>query len=117
MRRSLAVICLTCILCACGGNKPEVIVTPGVVTPTIPLTGKIAFVSGQNGVFKIFVVNADGSHLRQLSDNAPRDDNPQWSPDGNQIAFESYYVGYDNMFLIHTHSTNPSSPTSNTASR
>jgi Tol biopolymer transport system component len=36
----------------------------------------------------IFVVDADGSHLRSLTQNRRiQDDGPSWSPDGNAIAF------------------------------
>lgn len=37
----------------------------------------------------IFMMNADGSHLRQLTQRskATQDSQPQWSPDGTRIAF------------------------------
>ena len=37
----------------------------------------------------IYVVRVDGTGLRQLTDDEPRDRNPVWSPDGKTIAFYS----------------------------
>ncbi len=37
----------------------------------------------------LFIVGTDGSGLRQLTDDAPRDRNPGWSPDGRKILFYS----------------------------
>jgi dipeptidyl aminopeptidase/acylaminoacyl peptidase len=41
----------------------------------------------------IYVMNADGSDRRQLTNHRARDENPDWSPDGTQIAFYSERVG------------------------
>ena len=52
------------------------------------LTGKIAFMKVENGHSQIYVVNADGTHERKLSnDPLVSDTEPAWSPDGKQIAF------------------------------
>jgi TolB protein len=40
-----------------------------------------------NGWSEIFVVDADGSNLVQLTQNEVDDDSPAWSPDSTQIAF------------------------------
>lgn len=37
----------------------------------------------------IWVANADGSNVRQLTSGTWRDTNPRWSPDGTSIAFTS----------------------------
>ncbi len=34
-------------------------------------------------------MNADGTDVRQLTDNDACDDNPRWSPDGSLLAFSS----------------------------
>lgn len=36
---------------------------------------------------ELFVMNADGTHLVQLTDDTSEDSDPAWSPDGSQIAF------------------------------
>ena len=38
----------------------------------------------------IFVMNADGTNVRQLTDGPTSDTHPTWSPDGNTIAFERF---------------------------
>ncbi len=40
-----------------------------------------------NGSTEIFVVDADGSNLVQVTHNDVNDDSPAWSPDGTRIAF------------------------------
>ncbi len=50
----------------------------------------IAFASDHGGNFDIYVVNADGSGLANLSDHSEIDFSPVWSPDGSRIAFISF---------------------------
>jgi Tol biopolymer transport system component len=54
---------------------------------------KIAFSSlrrGTNNHYKIFVMNADGSDVTQLTPSDTHDDEtPRWSPDGQQLVFTS----------------------------
>jgi len=50
---------------------------------------------------EIFVVNADGSELRNLTDNdRVYDENPVWSPDGRAIAFLSDRDGNSEIYLM-----------------
>ena len=55
---------------------------------------RIAFASGRDGNFEIYVINADGSRQRRLTRNTGRDVGPVWSPDGRRIAFESNWQVY-----------------------
>ncbi|MBN2213119.1 MAG: PD40 domain-containing protein [Bacteroidales bacterium] len=64
------------------------------------LTGKLAFVSYDDGDGEIYVMNADGTDLTQLTDNNANDVQPSWSPDGSRIAFDSY--GYRMPAEIYT---------------
>jgi TolB protein len=41
----------------------------------------------------VFVVNADGSGLLQLTTGAESDQSPAWSPDGNSVAFQRNVTG------------------------
>src|SRR5882762_7543204 len=49
--------------------------------------GKITFQSNRNGNFDIFVMNADGSGVTQLTSNPLDEYLPLFSPDGSRITF------------------------------
>jgi Tol biopolymer transport system component len=49
--------------------------------------GRIAFAGYVEDDYEIYVVNADGSGLQQLTDNDTDDYWPRWSPDGTRIAY------------------------------
>jgi Tol biopolymer transport system component len=65
-----------------------------------PLTGKIVF--AQEG---IYVMNADGSELRKLTD-LPGDMSPSWSPDGTQIAFERELGDQQDVYVMDANGKN-----------
>lgn len=48
----------------------------------------------------IFIINADGTGLRQLTNDPARDMFPDWSFDGKTIAFVSYRDGYRNIYVM-----------------
>jgi hypothetical protein len=55
-----------------------------------PTGNTIAFVSPEPGNDEIFIINADGSNLTQLTFNEWEwDKHPSWSPDGSQLVFMS----------------------------
>src|SRR5438132_375215 len=51
------------------------------------VTGRIAFHSNRDGDFDIYVMNADGSRVTQVTHNTINEFDPIWSPNGQQIAF------------------------------
>lgn len=53
------------------------------------LDGTIAFVSDRAGVDEIYVMDADGSRVTQLTNNPGFDRAPAWSPDGTTLVFNS----------------------------
>ena len=50
---------------------------------------QIAFESNLDGDMEIYVMNADGSGVRQITHNTLWDEGPAWSPDGTKFAFSS----------------------------
>ena len=65
----------------------------------------IAFDSGRDGDHEIFVMNADGTEVRQLTDNDTVDGRPAWSPDGTRIAFQSDRYGDAEVFVMNADGT------------
>ena len=62
---------------------------------------KIAFGSARGGAgMDIWVVNRDGSGLRQLTTNPTIDNSPRWSPNGAQIAFVSDRTGNPKIYTM-----------------
>jgi Tol biopolymer transport system component len=45
-------------------------------------------------------MNADGSNVRQLTDTPRFDENPVWSPDGNQIAYQTQRDGNFEIYVM-----------------
>ena len=48
---------------------------------------RLVFSGSSGGITDLYVVNADGSEIRQLTHDKFGDLQPQWSPDGRTIAF------------------------------
>lgn len=60
----------------------------------------ILFAANHDGDLEIYVVAADGSDRRQLTDNGGQDFFPSWSPDGNTIVFSSDRSGAVELYLM-----------------
>ena len=65
-----------------------------------PDGARIAFHSSRDGDDEVFVMDADGSDLRQLTRNQWDDRDPVWSPDGARIAFHGNRDGDDEVFVM-----------------
>ncbi|MCB9437671.1 MAG: PD40 domain-containing protein [Anaerolineales bacterium] len=81
----------------------------------IPESGdtQIAFASNRDGDFEIYVMNADGTNVRQLTFNNVNDDKPSWSKDGTRIAWESEVDGDFEIFMMNADGTNIQQLTNN----
>jgi TolB protein len=89
----------TAILVALSAAVVMVLVSTREAEAAYPgLNGKIAFQSSRTagvgihnptGDTEIFTMNPDGTGVTQITDNTSQDINPDWSPDGREIAFQS----------------------------
>jgi Tol biopolymer transport system component len=78
----LAFLLFPMILCSMISLKDAHAAFPGA-------NGKIAFVSSRDGVYQIYVMNADGTGQTRLTFTAQSNQYPAWSADGTKIAFFS----------------------------
>ena len=86
--------------------------------------GKIAFASNRTsgegvnnpeGDFAIFTMNSAGTELEQLTQNAAFDFDPEWSPDGQKIAFESDRELFSDIFVMSADGSRQTNVTNNRA--
>lgn len=88
-------------------SQPTPEVTPAAVQPHHRLftPGKLVFTSNRSELAAqepgdIFVSNADGSDLANLTRRPAMYEHPVWSPDGTQIAFVSNHEGRHQVYVI-----------------
>jgi Tol biopolymer transport system component len=48
----------------------------------------------------VYVMHADGTHVRRLTDSPGLDEGPVWSPDGTKIAFSSDRDGQQEIYVM-----------------
>jgi Tol biopolymer transport system component/formylglycine-generating enzyme required for sulfatase activity len=100
-----------------GGGDPQYVVVLGgvrcarsadadaVLSGTT--VGQIAFESDRDGNWEIYVMNADGSDPRRLTDHSAVDWSPAWSLDGSQIAFVSNRDAKWGIYVMNADGSDP----------
>lgn len=86
----------------CSGEPSS----PGDFVPTEPRPG-ILFTSDRSGNWDIYLVQADGSDLTQITDHPKVDADPDWSADGSKIAFRSRRDGSSDIFVMGSDGSSP----------
>ncbi len=95
----LAIMFLVLAGCSNTANPPEPTATPEI-QPIDQGMARIAFVSDRDGNYDIFVMNADGTEQRNLTNHPSLDTYPSWSPDGKKIAFYSNRNGNYDIYTM-----------------
>ena len=65
-----------------------------------PDGAQVAFSSDRDGDSEIFVMNADGTDLQQLTNNDQHDVNPIWSSDGTTITYVVFDLRYGDVQIM-----------------
>jgi Tol biopolymer transport system component len=68
---------------------------------------RIAFYSDRGGKFDIYVMDADGKNLTQLTKESGDNSSPAWSRDGKKIAFVSTRDGNSEIYVMNADGSNP----------
>jgi Tol biopolymer transport system component len=74
------------------GNDPHVVSTPHLIVYTVAISpdgSQLALEAEASGLPDIYVVNTDGSELRQVTTDPATDQYPQWSSDGATIVYDN----------------------------
>jgi len=87
---------------------PALAAVPGI-------NGKITFESKRDGNTEIYIMNSDGSSQMNLTNNLAEDDDPTFSPDGQQIAFASTRDGNYEIYVMNSDGSNQTRLTSHSA--
>nr|MBC7246111.1 PD40 domain-containing protein [Chloroflexota bacterium] len=91
---------LAALLAVTTPTIPPATPTARPVTPAVQIMPRIAFTSERDGDQEVYVMNADGSDLRNLTLNPAQDGNPSWSPTHDRLAFVSDRTGNSDIFLM-----------------
>ncbi|MCU0484558.1 MAG: DUF5050 domain-containing protein [Anaerolineales bacterium] len=74
--------------------------SPTATEPPRPQGKLIAFYSARTGANEIFVMNSDGTGVKQLTFDSQDSRAPTWSPDGTQIVYQSIKHGDYEIFIV-----------------
>lgn len=88
------------------GKNPHAITSGDDIDPSWSPDGSmIAFASSRAGARQLFVMNADGANVRQVTDLNDMGGRNTWSPDGKKLAFYRGPFGERNIYVINVDGT------------
>ncbi len=61
---------------------------------------QILYQSNESGSWQIYVMNADGTGIRQLTDHDSNNNYPDWSPDNTRLAYVSDRTGNEEVYVM-----------------
>ena len=84
-----------------GTGERQVTVGAGATFPDYSPDGsRIAYGGFADGDSEVYVIDADGTDVVQLTSDPAFDELPAWSPDGSKIAFLSDRTGMSQVWLM-----------------
>ena len=88
------------------GKNPHAITNRDDIDPTwSPNGAMIAFASSRDGRRQLFVMDKDGSEVRQVTDLSDMGGRSTWSPDGTKLAFYRGPAGDHDIYVINIDGT------------
>lgn len=91
---------ITSFFLLCCLNLVLLIICASQVHAKVPRTEKIAFSSNRKGNWEIYIMNPDGSRLRQIGKPALGAYSPAWSPQGDKIVYTEEVVERDRQIVV-----------------
>jgi len=89
-----------------NGKNPHAITSKDDIDATWSPDGSmIAFASSRVGVRQLFVMNADGTNVEQVTDLSNMGGRSTWSPDGTKLAFYRGPAGDHDIYIINVDGT------------
>jgi tol-pal system beta propeller repeat protein TolB len=88
------------------GSNPHALTTKDDIDPSWSPDGSmISFASSRAGARQLFVMNADGTNIRQVTNLNNMGGRNTWSPDGTKLAFYRGPQGDRNIYVINVDGT------------
>ena len=114
VRTTALLACLIVLLGGCFPSQlnqpPQILKIDGSFSPD---GEQLLYMSNEDGDFEIYLVDADGTGKRNLTNNDDNESAPSWSPDGQSIVFSSDRSGQWELYLMSIAGGDPRAITGN----